>query len=190
MSESITSGGKKLRVDKPGGAPELVLWKHLLPVLRWMVRRMGGDLQIDGATSGRVGEDGNIVFKIKPAAADFPFKCPDTAGAHSVILSGSVNGVPVTGGTDLSIGDDDYVWVKATLTLSVSAQNYVRGLTTVTGYTYETGASLPSDTTTAAYKVIAKYTSGAKTDQFIINALTMNVKDDGTGTTTPNYIWI
>ena len=129
-------------------------------------------------------------FTLKPATpvADFPFKCPPSAGAHSKISGGSVNGTPVTGTDDLSIGDDDAVYIKASLTLTITTAGYV---TTMSGVSYEmlSGSSVPSNTSTAAYFQIAQYSAAALFGQYVINSLTFTVDDDGTGTSTPAYFW-
>jgi len=129
-------------------------------------------------------------FTLAPATAvpDFPFKCPPSAGPHSKISGGTVNGVPVTGTDDLSIGDDDAVFIKASLTLTITSAGYVVTMS-VSGYEMLSDTSVPANTTTAAYFQIAQYTSGALWAQYVNNSLSLDVDDDGTGTSTPNYFW-
>ncbi len=128
-------------------------------------------------------------FTLAPAVgpADFPFKCPTAPGDHCKIVPGTVNSTEVTGGDDLSVGDNDVVWIHATLTLTKSDNDYVIGMTGVT-YELEAGSEKPDDTTTDAYFSIAQYFDG-ELAQYAYSVLSHAVDDDGTGTGQPVYFW-
>jgi|GEM_PF-7132345 len=178
---------RKLRVVRPPGALRVVLWEHIIPVLQTLMRVGGWQLDIDGADSARVGEHGQLSFKISKTTPDFPFKCPSTAGSGRKISPGTVNGDPVDGGDDISIGDNDIVFIKASLTLTKSAGGYIIGMTDVT-YEFYTDTSRPDDTTTEAYFPIAQYVNGVCA-QYVYGILGHTVDDDGTKTNVPVYFW-
>jgi len=128
-------------------------------------------------------------FSLSPGtkAADFPFQCPAAPGEHCKIVAGTVNGTPVTGGDDLSIGENDIVWINAELTLVTTASNYVIGMDNV-AYKLEAGSSKPNDSSTHAYYPIAQYFSGSLS-QYVYAVLSHTVDDDGTGASKPVYFW-
>lgn len=124
-----------------------------------------------------------------------PFKCPaQTDGSTaSTVAGGTVNGVSATGLTPtISNSGTKYVYVTASFTLDTTANNYVTGfsgghsnITCAVG----TGSSVPSSSTTAASRQIAKYVNGVRTEQNIVSNLEVVARDDGSGSGTPTFIW-
>lgn len=190
MSESVTSGGKRLRVEKPGSTPQLVLWKHLLPLLRSIVRRMGGDLQIDGATSLRMGEDGSLMFKVSPGAAvtPTPFMIHDDGKIEPGIVGGvmpTLDGEPLdttTNVLDLT-SDDGNFFVCFKLVYPVT---YLEGYLTHNDYpavTVETYTSdpTPEDTssTSTQYIQFNTVTAGKPAPSYYSTSIPCFLADNG-----------
>lgn len=163
------------------------LW--VAAAMRRLAAMSGIKLSIDGAESASVGPDGSLMFKAGAGTgpADFPFKCPASSGDHSKIRVGTVNGNPVDGGDDISIGSNDSVFVKASLTLTNSSGGYIIGMTDVT-YEFYTDTSQPDDSTTESYFPIAQYFGGV-CFQYVYGILGHTVDDDGTKTNVPVYFW-
>ena len=164
MSESITTGGagKRLRIEKPGSAPQLVLWKHLLPLLRSLMRRVGIDLQVDGAENARVNEDGSIAFKIKPyIPTPLPFSISDTGKVYPGLV-GTV--MPTLSGERLDTtsnvldltasGGNFYVYFKLTYTVVYSDEYLSYRILTSVEVITDTGEPSNSDTSTTALKYL------------------------------------
>lgn len=189
MSESVTSGGKRLRVEKPGSTPQLVLWKHLLPLLRSIVRRMGGDLQIDGAEYFRMGEDGSLMFKVSPAAVTpTPFMIhddgkiePGNVGSQMPTLDGD----PLDTTTNVIDMTDDsgnfLVWFKISFT-----PTYYNGYLskyTLDSVEVETGTTLPTDTDSIKYLEFNSVTNGVPSASYWSSSLSITLTDNGANNT-------
>jgi len=113
------------------------------------------------------------------AVESYPFLCPaSTDGSTaSTIVAGTVNGVTVTN-LSLTISDSGtkYVYFNVTYTQSVSANNYVVGFSGAITCALATGSSIPSDTSTHLYRLIATYASGIKTVQAIRSSMEVAVR--------------
>lgn len=193
MSESVTSGGKRLRVEKPGSTPQLVLWKHLLPLLRSIVRRMGGDLQIDGAESFRMGEDGQLSFKISPGAAVTP--PPFTISSTGKIAPGFVGSqMPTLGGEPLNTttnvidmtadGGTFLVWFKLTFTPVFSGSQSILSSYSYDSAEVETGTTKPADTADEKYLEFCAVTDGKPSAPYFSISLSVDLADNGSNDTT------
>lgn len=128
-------------------------------------------------------------------APPHPFKCPGSTDGStaSSVEPGTVNGVSATGlSVTISASGTQYVYLDVALTLETTSNDYVIGFSgghaSIT-CAVATGSSIPADSDTHAYRKIATYVSGAKTEQAIISSMEVVARDDGTGTGTPVYIW-
>lgn len=124
-----------------------------------------------------------------------PFKCPGSTDGStaSTIVAGTVNGVSATGlSLTISNSGTRYVYLDVTLTLDITSNDYVIGFSgghsSIT-CAVATGGSIPADSDTHAYRKIAIYVNGTKTEQAIVSSMEVVARDDGTGSGTPVYIW-
>lgn len=109
----------------------------------------------------------------------YPFLCPATTDGSTAsdVVAGTVNGVTVT---NLNLVIDDsgtkYVYFDVSYTQSKSSNNYVVGFSGAITCALATGSSVPSDTSTHLYRLIATYVSGVKTVQAIQSSMEVAVR--------------
>lgn len=116
-----------------------------------------------------------------------PFKCPNTGGDGSVVVGGTVNGVAATGLTlDIGTSGTVHVYIQATYTSNITANGYRDGFSAAITAALGTNTSVPSDTTSDAYRLVATYVDGVKTLQAVTSS--MEVLVYGT-TSTPTIVW-
>ena len=191
MSESLTSGGsgKRLRIDKPGSAPQLVLWKHLLPLLRSILRLLGADLQLDGATGLRMNEDGSVAFKISPpVATPTPFMV-HSSGKIELGNVGSqmptLDGDPLDTTTNVIDMTEDsgtfLVWFKISFTPTY--YNSYLSSYTLDSVEIETGTTLPTDTASIKYLEFNSVTNGVPSASYWSSSLSITLIDNGANNT-------
>lgn len=134
---------------------------------------------------------------ILPAPTTHPFLCPSraTADAPSTVEGGTVNGVIVTG-LDITISTigTKYVYLVVTKSgggtlIASSASGWVTGFTGVIAATLGTGSSIPADTNSALYRLVATYVDGVKTTQDTISSMMVAARDDQTSTSTAVILW-
>lgn len=126
-------------------------------------------------------------------SAGHPFKCPNATDGStaSTITGGTVNGVSATNlSLTISNSGTKYVYVDVSYTQSLSANNYVQGISGAITCALATGSSVPSDTSTHLYRQIAAYVNGVKTSQDILTSMEVQVRDSGTGSSTSRAIWV
>lgn len=174
----------------PKRFPDFKLW--VWDCLRLIARQAGTNVQIEGATSSSVGVDGEQYFKApgSAATATHPFLCPATGGDDSVIEGGTVNGVSATGLTlDISTTGTQYVYLDVTMARDVSANGYVTGFAGAITCALATGSSIPADSSTHLYRLVATYVDGVKTTQDIASSMEVAIRDNGSGSSTAVALW-
>jgi len=121
-----------------------------------------------------------------------PFLCPSSTDGStaSAVVAGTVNGVTATNlSLVISNTGTKYVYLDVTYTQELSANNYVLGFDGAITCAIATGSSVPANTSTHLYRLIATYASGVKTVQAILSSMEVAARDDGTGAGITNAIW-
>lgn len=122
----------------------------------------------------------NVTDAVSTATSNsYPFKCPNSTDGSTAsdIVAGSVNGITATNlSLTISNSGTKYVYVDVTYTQNVSGAGYVTGISGSVTCALATGASVPSNTSTHLYRMIATYVNGTKTVQAVVTSLEVVVR--------------
>lgn len=154
--------------------------------------RPGGNVQLTGS-GGVYTVSARPVPAVEEAVeeeeATHPFLCPDRAGDITVV-GGTVNGVAATNLTPtVSSSGTQHVYLDVTYAQDLSSNNYVMGFSGAISCAIGTGGSVPSDSSTHLYRLIATYVDGVKTLQAITTSMEVVIRDDGSGGAVSTAIW-
>ncbi|WP_395739288.1 hypothetical protein [Prosthecobacter sp.] len=206
LSQSAESQ-RRLRIQKPPGTKQLVKWSILTPLLQTLFRQIGYQLQIDGAESLRTDSNGGIQAKIvpsttTPAVVNTHNWTPTKVDATHLTISASsaAGGYPTIGGTSIAAGTPPqltvsssalvYVYLKVTFSLTIDASGYVTG-SSVSSRVITAESTTKTSSGTDRYFLLFTWQAGAIVTQTTFWNFDMDVKDDGTATSTAVYrAWI
>jgi hypothetical protein len=126
------------------------------------------------------------------AGDDHPFRCPNSTDGStaSSVTAGTVNGISATSLTPvISNAGTRHVYLNVSYSRALSGNGYVTGFSGGITCAIGTGGSVPTDTTSNLYRLIATYVDGVKTTQPVTTSMEVVIRDNGSGSGTPTAIW-
>lgn len=150
------------------------------------VRMTGvGDSRVISAEPVRAQADAAVA-----AEASHPFLCGPSASSATPFVTGSINGVPVSGTVNVSTIGTQYVYAVTSHTVDISANGYVAPEFSGTPtYALASGSSVPTDTNSAFHLLVATYVDGNRTAQHVTGPLFVRPRDSGNGSSTAVAYW-
>jgi hypothetical protein len=118
------------------------------------------------------------------ASPPFTFPGQILADIPAIVKGGTVNGVPVTNGTDalptgkvaVSTIGTVYAYLEVTITKSTTASGYVVGIASITTAIMKSAGSVPANTSTVLCRQVASFYNGKKLTQDIKTSMEVAIR--------------